>query len=91
MYFGAKWCPTCVQMKPAVQAVAKTYEVRLLDVDEPKAQQLANALEILTIPTVVVFEREHGGLTVKHISKGKMNEFELRRYMTEHQVDRRRR
>jgi thiol-disulfide isomerase/thioredoxin len=88
MFFGATWCPHCQQMKPAIERAKRDgYDVRVLDMDETKAAQLAAALELSKIPAVAVFdEQPDGSLTVKDAISRKMSDSDLRRYLRKWEI-----
>jgi thioredoxin 1 len=64
--FWAEWCGPCKMFAPVLDDVAKTYEEKLtiakLDIDANP--QIAQQYQILSIPTMLVFQ---GGKPVKQV------------------------
>jgi|688.fasta_scaffold313512_2 thioredoxin 1 len=56
--FYATWCPPCKRMAPVVDEVANQFadKVKVFKVDVDENPQLSQALEITSIPTLVVFK-----------------------------------
>lgn len=56
--FWATWCPPCTAMKPVFNEIAGELDgkANFAEVDIDKAPQVANALGIRSVPTVVLFK-----------------------------------
>ena len=56
--FWATWCPPCTRMKPVYTEVAGELgsQARFGEVDIDRASEIAGALGIRSVPTVVVFK-----------------------------------
>ena len=56
--FWATWCPPCTRMKPIFNEVAGELDGKagFAEVDIDKAPQVASALGIRSVPTVVMFK-----------------------------------
>lgn len=55
--FGAEWCPSCVQLKAAIEqepALVNGFEVSLIDIDQEP--EIAKVYEVKTIPVLIVLE-----------------------------------
>jgi len=54
LYFSASWCMPCKVLKPKMQKLAETVNIRFVDVDaEP---DLTSKYNIRSVPTVVVVD-----------------------------------
>ena len=64
--FWAGWCMPCRMVAPVIEQLAKDYEGRVIigKVDTDQERQLAERFEIMSIPTVILFEN---GREVKRI------------------------
>ncbi|RLK22668.1 thioredoxin 1 [Micromonospora sp. M71_S20] len=56
LYFTAPWCVPCRKFGPMldVQARARDLPVQRLDIDEDAAGRVALALDVQSVPTVIV-------------------------------------
>lgn len=56
--FWATWCPPCTRMKPVYHELAGDMDgqAKFAEIDIDKAPDIANALGIRSVPTVVVFK-----------------------------------
>jgi thiol-disulfide isomerase/thioredoxin len=69
LYWGAKWCPPCQQLKSSVFSradfIAKTrqFVAVYLDGDEPGAQKWGEKFHVLGYPTVVVLRADQREIT----------------------------
>lgn len=57
--FWATWCGPCKMLAPIIEEVAEEYadHVKVGKVNVDEQPELANAFEISSIPTVMVFEK----------------------------------
>lgn len=56
LVFGAKWCKPCKRMAPAVERInEKEDNVFFFKVDADKAPDVADALDVSSLPTFVLF------------------------------------
>lgn len=55
---GADWCPPCRQIEPHMERLAEEYEgrVEMWDVDSDEQPDVARALGVRGIPTLIVFQ-----------------------------------
>jgi thiol-disulfide isomerase/thioredoxin len=69
LYWGAKWCPPCQQLKSSVFARAdfiqksKQFVAVYLDGDEPRAQSWGQKLDVSGYPTVVILRPDQREIT----------------------------
>lgn len=74
LFFNAKWCGPCRQMKPIV-ATMRRQGYRMRDIDVDKNKSLAQKYRISSIPTFVFLEngkevnRFSGGTSVQNLHK----------------------
>ncbi len=56
--FSATWCGPCQQLAPAMEELASEYQgkVKIGKVDVDQSQDLANAYDVLSVPTVLFFK-----------------------------------
>ena len=57
--FWAPWCGPCQMVAPIFEELAREYEgrVQFVRVNVDEAQQIASSLDIMGIPTIVLFHR----------------------------------
>jgi thiol-disulfide isomerase/thioredoxin len=69
LYWGARWCPPCLQLKSSVFSrgdfIAKTHQfvAVYLDGDDPGAQKWGEAFHVLGYPTVVILRPDRREVT----------------------------
>ena len=69
LYWGAKWCPPCQQLKSSVFARAdfirksKQFVAVYLDGDEPRAQSWGQKFDVRGYPTVVILRSDRKEIT----------------------------
>jgi thioredoxin 2 len=80
--FRAEWCGPCKMMAPVFQRVAAELEpdVRFLEVDTEKEQELAARYAIRSIPTVMLFNKK----SIVAQRPGAVDERTLRAWIREH-------
>ncbi len=55
--FYADWCGPCKKMKPILQKIAKANpNVKLLQIDADKSEDIVNAYQVNEIPTLILFK-----------------------------------
>src|SRR3989338_676618 len=57
--FMAKWCAPCKQMEPILEAVAEALDekkIKLARLDVDLARELAQQYQIMSVPTILVFQ-----------------------------------
>jgi len=54
LYFSASWCMPCKVLKPKMQKLAETINVRFVDVDAES--EFTSKFNIRSVPTVVIVE-----------------------------------
>lgn len=82
-FFTASWCPHCRAMKPAIEDVQRAgYRAVVVDVDTHQA--LAQALQINTIPAVVIYDDATKQVRAKRESV--LGPVQLRTYLSAHGV-----
>ena len=58
-YFTAEWCNPCKQTRPIVEEfVRDTSEITVLFIDVDIEIELAQELDVRSIPTLILFENE---------------------------------
>lgn len=58
-YFTAEWCSPCKRTRPIVEKfIMENENVTLVIIDIDKDQEIAQELNIMTIPHFVLFENE---------------------------------
>ena len=74
--FYATWCGPCRILKPTIMEFAKEHEeVKVVEVDVDKAQNLSNKYGVISIPTVVIIENgKEINRVVGAVSKEKLME-----------------
>jgi putative thioredoxin len=85
LQFWAEWCGPCKQLKPVLEKLARDYggafELALVDVDAE--QQLAGALQIRSVPTVMLVK---GGQLVDGFAQA-LPEGQLKAFLTQHGIE----
>ena len=70
--FWAEWCGPCKMIAPILQEIADEYDgvLRIAKVDVDQAPELARRFEVMSIPTLIVF---NDGIPAKRLvgAKGK--------------------
>lgn len=54
--FWAEWCGPCKIMTPILEGIAKEKNVTLATVDVGKEPKLAEAMDIFSIPTIMIYK-----------------------------------
>jgi thioredoxin 1 len=79
--FHAEWCGPCHQFSPIIQEVKNEMSDKLtvLKIDVDKNQNLAQKLQIMSIPTVIIYRNgkimwRESGVQSKQILINKINE-----------------
>ena len=62
--FWAEWCGPCKMVTPVLEAIAEENNVRLLKINVDEDTELANALNITSIPVIMLY---NNGEKSKHI------------------------
>ena len=62
--FWAEWCGPCKMVTPVLEAIAEENDARLLKINVDEETELANALNITSIPVIMLY---NNGEKVKHI------------------------
>ena len=64
--FYADWCGPCQAMSPVIQEVAKATQgkARVIKVDIDKSVQAAQAYQVQTVPTFIIFKK--GNIIWRH-------------------------
>ena len=62
--FWAEWCGPCKMVTPVLEAIAEENNARLLKINVDEETELANALNITSIPVIMLYSN---GEKVKHI------------------------
>jgi putative thioredoxin len=57
-YFTASWCQPCKVFGPIMESIGKDYTVDKIDIEQD--MNTATLLDVRSIPTVVIFERDTG-------------------------------
>lgn len=85
LQFWAEWCGPCKQLKPVLEKLARDYggafELALVDVDAE--QQLAGALQIRSVPTVMLVK---GGQLVDGFAQA-LPEGQLKAFLAQHGIE----
>lgn len=85
LQFWAEWCGPCKQLKPVLEKMAREYggafELALVDVDAE--QQLAGALQIRSVPTVMLVK---GGQLVDGFAQA-LPEGQLKAFLSQHGIE----
>ncbi|MFT6810819.1 MAG: thioredoxin 1 [Saprospiraceae bacterium] len=57
--FFATWCGPCKMMKPVLKELSSDLKgkARILKIDIDKNKQLANKLEVRSVPTIAIYQR----------------------------------
>lgn len=79
--FSAEWCGPCKMLAPVVEDIAKEYsgKVKVVKVDVDQAGSTASRYGIMSVPTLMVFNRgevisQSVGAMSKHELKNKLSE-----------------
>ena len=62
--FWAEWCGPCKMVTPVLESIAEENDARLLKINVDEETELANALNITSIPVIMLY---NNGEKVKHI------------------------
>lgn len=62
--FWAEWCGPCKMVAPVLEAISEENNVRLLKINVDEETELADALNITSIPVIMLY---NNGEKVKHI------------------------
>ena len=62
--FWAEWCGPCKMVTPVLEAIAEENDARLLKINVDEETELANALNITSIPVIMLY---NNGEKAKHI------------------------
>ena len=52
--FSASWCGPCKMLEPNLDELSKEYNVLKVDIDQ--FQELTDSFEIMSVPTILIFE-----------------------------------
>ncbi len=79
--FYASWCGPCKKLSPIMEKLSKKYEdkVNFYKIDVDKSSDLANALNIRAIPTLIFFKDSSSSII---IMEGFMSETELEHHIS---------
>lgn len=79
--FYASWCGPCKKLSPIMEKLSKKYEdkVNFYKIDVDKSSDLANALNIRAIPTLIFFKDSSSSAI---IMEGFMSETELEHHIS---------
>lgn len=79
--FYASWCGPCKKLSPIMEKLSKKYEdkVYFYKIDVDKSSDLANALNIRAIPTLIFFKDSSSSAI---IMEGFMSEIELEHHIS---------
>lgn len=79
--FYASWCGPCKMLSPIMEKLSKKYEdkVNFYKIDVDKSSDLANALNIRAIPTLIFFKDSSSSAI---IMEGFMSETELEHHIS---------
>ena len=72
--FFAHWCGPCRMLAPVIEEVTKELNINLLKVDIDELESLPRKFNVMSIPTIMVFE--NGELKKQHT--GYMDKEELK-------------
>lgn len=59
LVFGAEWCPSCAQLKAAIEkdpSLVDGFEVSIIDIEQEP--QLAKTYDVKTVPLLIVLHRD---------------------------------
>jgi len=56
--FYADWCGPCKMLGPILEKLSKENNVKLIKINVDQEQELAQALDVMSIPTVVFFKNK---------------------------------
>lgn len=59
LYFTAKWCNPCRQIKPKMRDIADRYELSMMEINIDETPEIAEEYGIMSVPSVVVLSRTH--------------------------------
>ncbi|MGA2469485.1 MAG: thioredoxin [Solirubrobacteraceae bacterium] len=62
--FWAPWCTPCRVVAPVLEQIADEHDLRIVKLNIDENQQTAAAFEVLSIPTLILFD---GGQPVKKV------------------------
>ena len=75
--FYAEWCGPCKMLSPILDKVSKELNLDIYKVNVDKAEDVARQYGIMSIPTVMIFEK--GKMTKKNV--GFMDDAGLRKFV----------
>lgn len=73
--FWAEWCGPCRMVSPIIEDLADDYDgrVNFAKVNVDKAQDLASRYGVMSIPTVILFNK--GEIVTKHVGAASKDSF----------------
>ena len=57
--FYAPWCAPCKAVQPLLEKVAAEFNAEIIEVNIEEQPEVARAMDIRSIPTIVLYEDDH--------------------------------